>query len=516
MRRNTKSALPQIVVTHRPLRDITADALASMVAANQPPTIFVRRGCLVRVRCDEKGRAVIDDAREAVVRHSLARSADCVEVRPNASRGRHIAPPSEVVGDLLALGTWPGLPPLEAITEVPALRPEGTLLDQPGYDSATRLVYQPRPGLRLPSIPTRPSTAEAHAAREILTGLLNDFPFVGPADRANTLAHMLTPIVRPMIASEVPLALISKPKRGTGASLLAQIALAIATGSFTDLTTMPSNEDEMRKKITTLLRDGTTFIFFDNVETTISSALLAAVLTAPEWTDRLLGRNESVRVPNRATWVATGNNLRVGGDIARRSYMIRLDAKLARPWKRKNFHIPNLRHHVLEHRGELLAALITLARHWVVIGRPVAPDLPTLGSSFDDWGRTVGGILAAVGIPGFLTNLNEFHDQTDDDESTWEAFLRAWTVAFNEEAKTTRDIEESIRVPGSPLRDVLPSDLIDALVLADRGQAHFGRSLGKALAKRRDAVFGDYRLEETGTDMHAGSKRWRVVRVPHP
>jgi len=43
-----------------------------------------------------------------------------------------------------------------------------------------------------------------------------------------------------------------------------------------------------------------------------------------------LGRTEMAKdLPQRATWMATGNNLHVGGDLARRCYWIRLDAGMA-------------------------------------------------------------------------------------------------------------------------------------------------------------------------------------------
>src|SRR5262245_16766842 len=42
--------LPAIMTTGRPLRDVTAAALGALVAANDPPELFVRLGAPVRVR----------------------------------------------------------------------------------------------------------------------------------------------------------------------------------------------------------------------------------------------------------------------------------------------------------------------------------------------------------------------------------------------------------------------------------------------------------------------------------
>ena len=126
--------------------------------------------------------------------------------------------------------------------------------------------------------------------------------------------------------------------------------------------------------------------------------------------------------------VATGNNLQLGGDLGRRSYRIRLDAGVARPWQRDGFRHPHLLRHVLRHRGELLAAILTAARGWFAAGCPPA-DVPRLGG-FEEWTRTVGGILAFAEVPGFLENLHELYDQVDEDETAWSAFLAAWHRAL--------------------------------------------------------------------------------------
>src|SRR3989454_4746608 len=89
-----------------------------------------------------------------------------------------VSPPREVVEeDLLALGGVADLPPLEAVTDVPVLRPDGSVLDLPGYDARTRLVYAPVLSLALPSVPAAP-TAEDVQAR---TGNILDFSWTSPS-----------------------------------------------------------------------------------------------------------------------------------------------------------------------------------------------------------------------------------------------------------------------------------------------------------------------------------------------
>ena len=166
-------------------------------------------------------------------------------------------PPLAVVGDVLAFPSWPGLPALEALTEVPILRADGTVLDPSGYDAASGLVYCPAPGLMLPPIPAVPTPrrcppGDRGSGRPLRRHAVHD-----SADFANLIALLITPIVRPAIPGQVPLALVDKPKRGTGATLCVQVVAAIALGSVTELTTAPYDDEEWRKKITAALVAGT-------------------------------------------------------------------------------------------------------------------------------------------------------------------------------------------------------------------------------------------------------------------
>src|SRR5262249_61644492 len=102
--------------------------------------------------------------------------------------------------------------------------------------------------------------------------------------------------------------------------------------------------------------------------------------------------------------------------LARRGYWVRLNARLQQPWKRTAFRHPDLFEWAVERRGDILAALLTLARAYFAAGRP-RPKLavPTIGG-FSSWARMVGGTLAHAGIQGFLTNLDALYEQVDEEE----------------------------------------------------------------------------------------------------
>jgi hypothetical protein len=413
------------------------------------------------------------------------------------------------------MGEWP-FPPIAGVTEIPLLREDGAIVDRPGYDNRTRLLYSPPPGLILPPILAKPTAEEIRFACDRFRNILTDFPFINQAARANMLGLILTPLLRPLIAGQVPLALIDKPKRGSGATLLAQVVMTLACGRVEGLTTAPTSADEWRKKITSLLRPAPRVICFDNVEHKLSSADLAAALTSPVWTDRLLGLSEVVSIPQHATWTATGNNLRVGGDLARRCYWIRLDAGVAEPWRRTDFLHDDLLRYVRRHRGPLIASALTLGRAWLQAGRP-AGQVPIIGG-FENWAETVGGVLAFAEVEGFLTNLDDLYAEIDDDEAVWDRLLAALHTVYGEDpwtvARFTRDLceEQFSSAQHARLLRCLPDDLAEVVQQPwEWSRAKFVRRLGKLLARHADAVFGRFRLERAGTSHSA--VRWRVVEV---
>jgi hypothetical protein len=507
-------ARPEIVAVARDTKYVLADCAAALVRANDPPTMFVRSGLLSMIARDEDGAAGIKPLTVDALRGRLAHAARFVRA---SRKGESVAmpPPKEMAQMLHAAGEWPGVPPLVGLSGVPVLRPDGTVHDAPGYDAGSRIFYDAGPSAALahgeltPKVPRQPSRSDVQSAREGVAELLQDFPFASDTDRANAWGMLLTPIARPWIAGPVPLALIDKPKMGSGASLLAATVATVATGHAPFLGA-PSSEEEWSKVITSALLAGQNVLIFDNIAERIHSAALSRALTSPTWADRLLGTNTVAHVPQRATWIATGNNIAVGGDMPRRCYRIRLDPKVSKPWQREGFAIPDLAGWALENRGRLVASLLTLCVDWHRAGRPAAgEDRPRIGG-FEGWDRTISGILARAGISDFLTNLDEFYEAADEDGAEWAAFLATWHERVGSHAITLQDLVGRFgTIEGREIRAALPADLAETFEHNERG---FTRRLGRALAKRNGARYGDegYFAAEAGE--HNRAKRW-IVRM---
>jgi len=495
--------LPTIVVNNRQLPEVTAEAIEALAAHNDPPEIFVRAGRLVRVREDENGTPEIQPMDDPHVKGRLARVANYV--RTTEKGETKVIPPDWLVKDVGQLPYWP-FPSLEAVVEAPIMRPDGTIFDTPGYDPETRLYYRPGKGFEVGQIPTTPTHTDTQAAIRLLDEAVGEFPYEDGASAANVLALMLTPLVRQAVSGPVPLALIDKPQAGTGGSLLAETIAVIGSGRTAEMLGAPRDEEEWRKQITAKLAAGATMITVDNVEGSLYAPSLARALTARTWTDRVLGRSETVTVSQRATWIATGNNIQLRGDLPRRCIWIRLDARESRPWQRENFRHPDLLGWVTKNRSRLVHALLTLARAWFAAGRPKAPNLPRLGS-FEGWAETVGGMVAFAGIPDFLGNLAELYDKADAGGLEWETFLYTWWEELDASKPITVAELSKVISTNDDLRAALPGDLAEAF---DKSAGGFSRKLGTALAKRAGTRYGDDGMHILRAGEFRRAIRWKL------
>jgi hypothetical protein len=506
-----KTGLPQIQINDRQLRDTTEDAVDALHAANNPPKIFVRMGQLCQIKTDEDERPAIEILRETGLKYHLTQAADfIVEGREGDT---NVSPPKILAQNILAAPDWP-FPPLRGIVEVPVLRSDGSVLATPGYDADTKLYYQPLPGAGLdPMISSNPDQQDAiNYANFILHELLSDFPFVDNASRANMVAALLTPFVRHVIPEPVPMGLFDAPQAGTGKTKLAEIIGMISTGRWTPMRTPPLRRDddaEWSKVITSALLKGSPIVCFDNLAGILRSPSLCLALTCQVYSDRILGTNQQPEIPVICSWFATGNNIQLGGDMPRRSYWIRLDAKMSRPWQRNDFKHKDLEGWVTGNRNRLSGALLIMAKAWHSAGQPVS-DSPILGS-YQAWCRIVGGILQFAGVSGFLENVDEMHERADLEGQEWEGFLGAWRDHYGDAVVLVKNLAaEAQNEEGSGIRDALPSRLVEAM--ARKGS--FTRSLGRALQIKEGVHYGDLGLHLVRVpeaDKKSKANGWQVL-----
>jgi hypothetical protein len=262
-------------------------------------------------------------------------------------------------------------------------------------------------------------------------------------------------------------------------------------------------------------------VVIDNVNRKLDNPDLCKVLTETTHVDREFATHNKMLLPVKATIIATGNNIQIGGDMPRRCYWIRLDAEMPQPFLRTGFDIENLKAWTSEHRGELLAALLTLARAWYVAGKP-KPKIAPLGS-FEAWTITVGGILEYAGVEGFLDNSADLYKDADSEAMQWEGFLQVLHEAFYGEPFTTSEIpkklndttwdeEKHASVPtkkAAALRAALPDFLAEGL----SREGFFQRRAGHCFAERVGKRFGKSQVHLKRGEVSHGAQQWKVEIV---
>lgn len=465
---------PSIDAGNRNLQEVTAQAWAAIDGANHPPFLFRYGGLPGRIERDDHDEPIVRLVDEDRMRHVLARVAHWTKEVGSGDEVQIVdaMPPKDVVKDVLATPDMP-LPVLTRIVEAPVFASDGTLQTDPGYHPASRTLYIPQSGFQVPHVSENPSSAEIDLARSLFCDdLLVDFPFTDEAERAHALALLLLPFARDLIAGATPLHMFEKPMPGTGATLLVDMLSYPATGRPIPTMTEGRDEDEWRKRLTAKLRNGPQFLLIDNLRRRLDSGAVAAAITSPTWEDRLLGQSTTLRLHVRCGWLATGNNPVVSSEMARRIIRIRLDAKMDRPWLRKEFK-HDLRVWSRQNRDRLVWAALTLIRAWIATGRPAGTI--KLGM-FEDWSEVMGGILEVAGIQGFLANLDEFYDESDAEGSQWRSFVAAW---WNEHQTRPAKVADLFGLIGDDV----------TLPLGEGSDQSRKVRLGQMLTQARDRMF---------------------------
>ena len=381
-----------IRVTAGLLHQVADEGLAVMASAGV--SFYQRdkklvRVCLIKAKnCDGEDLFVpgVVPVSSAIIRRSLGQSA---RWEKSNAKGEviQIDPPRDVVDQIAGMvGEWP-FPPLSGLIATPTLRPDGSLLDRQGYDPQTGLVLK-FGNLSMPHIPDHPGKDDADFALDILDELLNQFPFVDEASRSAALSMLLTPVLRAALVPAVPMHLITKPKPGTGASYLIDIAATIATGERAPVMSMSPEPKETESRLISAALAGSPIISLDNCSGTLTGDFLCQATERPLLLLRPLGKSEVVRVSNTFSVFANGNNVVVADDMVRRTLCITLDANMENPEDRE--FKANPLGIVQADRGKYVAACLTIGRAYILAGRP---DCPRPLPSFERWSDIVRGAL---------------------------------------------------------------------------------------------------------------------------
>lgn len=504
----------------KPRLDVTNPALAAETVRaelGRGPTsgVFVRNGALVFTRhVTEDGYEPLNgspnaqdseyqvrlldpvrlsaemDHRYRVVKYSKGRGGpECPALFPAEVARRHVAAPENL----------PHVRQLTAVSRAPFVRPDWTIVTQPGYDPSTGVLYIPRGApVEVPRIPT---AAQVTAARELLLLMLNDFPFNSPDDRINYLAALIWLVTVQTHGDACPALIINAHDSGSGKTLLAHILRVLFDGALRS--EWPTGKEEQEKEIAAVLSATTGgVVVYDNIRGTLNSGVLEGVLTQRHTSMRRLGKNDDrVALNNDRLFVLTGNNVSIAGDLRRRVVWSRIDPGMPHPERRTEFKIEGpLLDWVEEHRNEILAAILTLVANWVAQGRPMPR---TRTDSFASTIDVAQGVLGAAGIDGTVAAPSTEPLGGLNEEDEWAEWFEALYKHFQGQAFTAAELAKVLEQGREDYGDerkrelwnTAPSDVTSRFRKTggySAGGSISPRTLGMFLSNRNGRYFGDH------------------------
>lgn len=502
--------LPTITIEAGELHNIATDAEKALLRAKTP--FYVRGERLMRPVVDDLPAANnrrtkvarLAEVTEAAMLDHLSRAANWQKWDGRAKKFVAADPSNKVAAVVLSRdGEW-RFPRLSGVITTPTMRPDGTILSRPGYDPATQLLLLDPP--EMPKIPAKPSRKVALAALARLDALLDEFPFVDDASRSVALSALITPVVRGAIPV-APMHVTKAPVAGSGKSYIIDLASAMNSGERAPVVTAGRNEEETEKRLVGALLSGQTMISIDNVNGDLGGDALCQIIERPVVSVRPLGQSAFVKIESRATVYATGNNIRLVGDMTRRVLLCSLDPDMERPelrvFQRRPFD------EVLANRGFYVAAALTVVRAYVAAG---CPDQCAPLASFEDWSRMVRSALVWLGKADPVETMDQA--RADDPVKTALSNLySSWYDAVQSEAQTIGEVISKAQSRG-PFDAFLHPDLLESFknVASDRRGDVSSVNLGRFLATHKDRVIEGLKLVEAGKT-RTKQALWKIVKI---
>lgn len=394
-----------------------------------------------------------------------------------------VDPPVGLVRQVAAVVDEVGFRELRGVVDVPVVRADGSLLMEDGWDAASKLLVQV--GDRFAgAVPDEVSREQADAAVDVLMRPFRAFPLVGSESRGALLAALLTAVVRPGLPT-APAFALDAPAAGSGKTLLASCIMALGGGGKLYAPLPVKDESEVAKVLLSVLVEKPRVVLFDNQVGLIDSASLAAVLTAPTYSGRILGSTRTVQLDTNSMFMFSGNNIAMIGDMTRRVLTIRINAECEAPAMRA-FDFDPLSE-VMTSRHKMVAAALTLIR-WAMSQR--GESARGRVGSFEVWDVLVGQTVAALqrddlADPARLIEESQTQDPRGEELAILLTGLRGM---FGSTWFRAADVAEAISVRTTHSGGVA-SVLEDAL---SKSMSAVG--IGRYLRFRRDSRVGDLKL----------------------
>ena len=484
------------IIVNRQIKEVVRDVSAKLrsLELDGQPVIYSRGDSLLvemhsgfelrEVTKPESLKALLHDHLEPVLQKTL-QSGEIIRT-PAVFSNNHTA--------LLTRKTAE-FPPIKAVSDIPLMLKDGTLLSEPGYHREHG-YYLNTAGITVQLMPWQ-------EARALYLETFNEMSYQAPkAGFTATLAFVLQPFLMPMIDDLTPLYAVLGSRRagsGTGKGFLLDLVYRIHRGKpYTHDGSMPATDEEMGKVLFSALSEGVSHIIFDDIDHLKHRQLMAAI-TSRTYKGRILGVSQRHEVSTGVTWAVSGNAPDIHRDFYRRIVPIYMGIGKARAWERE-YSRPDLNRYVLANRNLFISAALSILEHWRASGMPLSTQTIR---GFDRWSAVMGGVLESIGLPHLLEARDGLDELIEVDNSDLDLLIDAW--------------QES-RIADKPLRgrDILnlarDRELLTELHEGRTDAAGAGE-LGKYLKPYVNDVFGGHYLRRA-FDSHAKTWTYYLEAVP--
>lgn len=355
---------------------------------------------------------------------------------------RPVNAPTHLGGLLKMRKLWPFYE-LKALRHTPGIDFQtGEVLDMPGIvpERGILSVFDPDD---FPEIRNDLTQQEATALLDWVHQWLYDhFPFEDGkkgASSAVNLTGAICAVLRSLMDGGAPLHAYDAPQASTGKTKLAETHGILATGTVPAMANWSNDVKENGSRLGASLRRCPQVLIYDNLDGDKGDALqfshLNTAITEPTVLLRILGYSEEVELPTLVHIEATGNNIRIVGDMVSRVLKCRIDSGMADPSGRKFPFCPLQR--AKEYRGKIVSALLSVVASYIKAGCPC--DAQLLNMRFGrDW-RSVQGAVMWCGWDDPVKTLEAVR-ATDENRTNQLDAAEAWMAIFGDKWVTAKEL----------------------------------------------------------------------------
>lgn len=458
---------------------------------------FHMQGTLVKVSSDAKGNVALIPVTEQTLTQMLATIVDFEKFDGRVKTFVPCDPAPRYVNMLINKREFTELQPINGIARQPYFmqrRGQTVLCTERGYNAASGLLGAfDAKDYALPE----PTRENAQAALSLLLGLISEFHFVQPLDRAVALSAIFTAVFRPSIGL-APGFHVRAPVISSGKSFLCEIIGLFADPNGNKKVSYPKGSEEATKSILSALREAPSVIEFDDMtHDWFAHGVINRLFTSLWITDRILGASKMATVSTRTLVLGSGNNVGPIRDLCRRVLTCLLDPRTDSPASLTYGKDPVAM--VRKDRAKYVGAVLTVVQAWMAAGSPKS-DVSNIASFGGEWSDFCRHPLIWLGqedpAQAFFEQL-----KTDPDVEMLGRLLKYWYAAYGAKQMSIRAVMDSL------LNHPDLADAISDFPVMERGDINRSK-FGWLLKQNANRIVGGLMFQRV-----ANSERvhWQVV-----